>query len=361
MCYGDPPPPLPSDVVRSNGHGGNGGLPFDDLEESGNFLGKISSITVRHGSFVDNICIQYKGGSSYPHGGTGGEEDVFYLNDDEWVTKIEGRSGKHLDQVQFILNSGERSPRYGGTGGEPFEEQMDGRIVKSVFGRSGSVIDQLGVYFEDAKPIEVLIKSMDYDIDQFNVLEMPPEAVMTAFLKNETPTEQHVEQSESISVSNTETTSISETHGLSVKFSVEHNWGLTKGGIEIGYNYENQHTTESSYNETRTSTYNFSAIVPANSTIKATCIARKSKFDIPWTATAQVTYQNLREPETQILHGMLKGIKVSALEAKYELVESDAEPIPSPPDPPTPEPIPSPDSPGCLMGAIQQLQRLFKG
>jgi hypothetical protein len=42
-------------------------------------------------------------------------------------------------------------------------------------------------------------------------------------------------------------------------------------------------------------------------------------------------------------------------------VEPGPEPEPSPTPSPTPEPTPIPESPGCLMGAIQQVTRLFKG
>jgi hypothetical protein len=151
LGYGDQPQ-LTSDVVQSTGHGGDGGAPFDDLAESGYMLGKISSITVRHGEYVDNITIQYKGGFSYSHGGSGGGSDVFQLADNEWVTMIQGLSGRVLDQVQFVLNTGRVSKAYGGgSGGAPFVERMDGCIVKSFFGRSGTYVDQLGVYF-DAKP-----------------------------------------------------------------------------------------------------------------------------------------------------------------------------------------------------------------
>jgi hypothetical protein len=42
-------------------------------------------------------------------------------------------------------------------------------------------------------------------------------------------------------------------------------------------------------------------------------------------------------------------------------VEPGPDPGPSPVPPPIPEPVPAPDSPGCLMGAIQQVTRFFKG
>ena len=42
-------------------------------------------------------------------------------------------------------------------------------------------------------------------------------------------------------------------------------------------------------------------------------------------------------------------------------VEPGPEPTPQPTPSPTPEPTPDPESPGCFLGAIQQITRLFKG
>jgi metacaspase-1 len=42
-------------------------------------------------------------------------------------------------------------------------------------------------------------------------------------------------------------------------------------------------------------------------------------------------------------------------------VEPGPEPDPSPTPEPTPEPIPDPESPGCFLGAIQQVTRFFRG
>jgi len=41
--------------------------------------------------------------------------------------------------------------------------------------------------------------------------------------------------------------------------------------------------------------------------------------------------------------------------------EPGPSPTPSPTPEPTPEPTPSPDSPGCLLGLVQQVRNLFKG
>ena len=150
--------------MRSIGHGGTGGNPFDDLDPfnlSGLGNQKITSITVGHGDYVDYIGVGGSGdnwpSSGSGHGGYEGQMDTFSLDDDEWLTEIHGRSGSYLDQVVFYLNSGHVSPVYGGYGGVPFIEKMDKGIIKAFFGRSGSYVDQLGVYFAKLGPTPVLV------------------------------------------------------------------------------------------------------------------------------------------------------------------------------------------------------------
>lgn len=319
--YGELPAMVPSSILRSTGYGGNGGAAFDDLVVQ-SLLGKIKSIKVRSGSAVDNIEITYDGGVKSAHGGGGGIEQTFNLGEDEWVTEIKGRSGSVLDQIQFVTNK-RSSPTYGGGGGVPFSLKMDKRIVKGFFGRAGSTIDQIGVYFEEGKPLKVTILDIEYGDNQLAMMDKPPEAVQSVFLSNDTSTEQEVEQSLEISVTDTETVSISETYGtsVSVEVGVESDFVVAKATAKVttGFTFQHQFTTETAKSNTRTETFTFRAKVPANSKIKATCVAKMAKFDIPWTATARVDYQG-RPSETKKLHGTLKGVKNTSLEAMYQTV-----------------------------------------
>jgi hypothetical protein len=45
----------------------------------------------------------------------------------------------------------------------------------------------------------------------------------------------------------------------------------------------------------------------------------------------------------------------------FEPLTVQPEPVPQPTPSPVPEPVPAPESPGCLMGVIQQVTRFFKG
>jgi hypothetical protein len=45
----------------------------------------------------------------------------------------------------------------------------------------------------------------------------------------------------------------------------------------------------------------------------------------------------------------------------FEPLAVQPEPVPQPTPSPVPEPVPAPESPGCLMGVIQQVTHFFKG
>jgi hypothetical protein len=78
------------------------------------------------------------------------------------------------------------------------------------------------------------------------------------------------------------------------------------------------YATQSTQSVTNTSAFTFSATVPGNSTITASCVAQQDKYDVPWTATALVYYQNQSQPERVTnLKGVLKGVQVVNLTAVY--------------------------------------------
>jgi Jacalin-like lectin domain/Clostridium epsilon toxin ETX/Bacillus mosquitocidal toxin MTX2 len=323
FAFGDQPPPMPTSIVRSSGHGGAGGNPFDDLSSVGGLLGKINAIVVRHGTKIDNIGTIYDGqsGGSITHGGNGGTQDIFELTSNEWITEIRGRSGSALDQVQFVTNLGRMSPAYGGNGGTPFRESRGNSVVKALFGRSGSAVDQLGVYFEDAKPIAIEITSLTYDLSHLNILEMSPEGAMSTFLVNEGPIAQQMSQSLSVGITDTTTTTVSETSQTSVSVKISGEFTLSsvvKLGAEVtvGYQEGTTFTTGSSNAVQTTHNINFSATVPPKSKILATCVGRKSNYNVPWTAVANVTYQD-RPTITMTLHGTLSGVVTTSVDTEY--------------------------------------------
>jgi hypothetical protein len=319
--FGDQPPALPTTIGRSGEHGGTGGNDFDDLQSAGTVLGKIKSITVRHGLQVDNIAPSYDGYSgSTAHGGGGGTSDTFTLDDNEWLTEIRGRSGAQLDQVQFFTSSGRVSPVYGGNGGNPFIERKDNSIIKAFFGRSGQLIDQLGVYFDDAKPTSIEVTSIHYDIGALNVVQQPPLAVLSQLFVNKGSLPQQSSETKSFQTTDTSTTQTSETSELSVQMEFSSNFPVANTKWTIGFKQGVTYTTGSSHEEQNTLQVQFQTTVPPNSTMKGTCVIQQGVYNVPYTATAKVTYQN-RPPMTMTLHGILKGVTAATSVVTWEPVQ----------------------------------------
>ena len=100
----------------------------------------MTEIRVRAAKYIDAIQVVYGETSAPTHGGKGGQEHTFQLDDDERIVRIEGRGAKYIDQLQFFTNKGDffqhfdfpalfsdigyytgrNSPVYGGSGGKPF-------------------------------------------------------------------------------------------------------------------------------------------------------------------------------------------------------------------------------------------------
>ena len=318
FAFGAQPAALPSTIARTAEHGGMGGNPFDDLNAAGNIIGKVVAVRVRHGDRIDSINASYDGQSgSTAHGGGGGTEDTFSLDSNEWITEVHGRSGDGVDQLQFYTNLGRVSPVYGGNGGNPFVESRPNSIVKAFFGRSGAGLDQIGMYFEDAKPLSIEVTNIDYDIGGLSMVAQPPEAAMVVMLENKTSSPQQVTQSRSIAVTDTSTTTISESTEISVTMKFTTDFLFEKEEVTLGFKQSVSYSTGSSHSEQNTYTVQFAATVPPNSSIKGTCMVRKGVYDVPYTATAKVTYQDRPAPVIQTLHGILKGVATTSVDAEY--------------------------------------------
>lgn len=321
FASGEQPPELPSTIIRSDEYGGTDGGPFDDLNSVGTpAFGKISLISVRSGDYIDQIKVKYADGPEFAHGGTAAGEEQFRINDGEWLTEIQGRAGQYVNQLQFVLSSGRVSRIFGRADGKQFRLARKNFVIKAIFGRSGKYVDQIGVYFEKAKPLAVDIISMKFDQNKLAIQTLPPLALMTTDLKNNTVVSQTVSQKVSITKEDSTTTTISETTEASVKMKVEVDAGVVSSGVEVELRQGVTYETGKSQTFSETQEFNFDANVPANSTIRATCIASQASYEVPWTATANVTYEDQSKPVQMTLHGVLKGVRTMNLRAQYDPV-----------------------------------------
>lgn len=136
-------------VFKCGYSGGYGGREFSD--DALPALSKVVQVKVRHGRSIDAIQIIHEtsSGVRHPmsaHGGNGGREEDFLLDDDEFIIGITGRFGNRVDSIQFITNK-QRSQMFGGNGGGAsyLYEAPDGTEIAGFFGRSGNVIDAIGI------------------------------------------------------------------------------------------------------------------------------------------------------------------------------------------------------------------------
>lgn len=334
LGYGPQPPALESPVTRSEAKGGVGGTAFDHLP-TGVLVGKITSIKVRAANRVDKITVQYQGaGGSVSQGGSGGIEKVFDLEDNEYITEVLGRSGSRLDQIEFVLNTGRRSQPFGGSGGSPFSLKMDSAVVKAFHGRAGRQLDKIGVFFENATPLRFEITSMKYDMDGYKSLGSQHMNGASTILDNSKGTrEQTLSDQVTVTYSNSTTTSIEESHNVSVSVSYEDSSTAPSTDTTVVRNsdilwerpvgYKNGYTemTETLNVEELSEAFTFSAKVGAGKKTRAKCLVKRTSFSCPWTAVARVTYQNYPHPATKTIHGTVKGLKAYRMVATYEDIE----------------------------------------
>lgn len=307
-------------VLREYAVGGTGGNPFDDLSDNGGLLGKITGITVRAGTSVDKIEVQYQNGPKLPHGGDGGTATDFAINDDEWLTEIRGRAGTGLDAVQFVLSSGRMSPVYGGTGGSWFQLKKSGCVISAFFGRAGRVVDQLGVCFSDQKPKKLTISSITYDMNNFHLSETP-KALASHAVINRTTTEQTTSTTLTDEVTESETISTTLTTGFNLEVALEVSTtayiASSKTTVKFGYSFQAAKTTEHTTTKTRSISHQLTTVVAPGKTVKGTAQVTAGTYDVPWTAQGTMTYLDNSQSSVTV-HGKLTGVQCYGQSVVYE-------------------------------------------
>merc|ERR1712179_214555 len=114
-------------------YGGGGGGPFSD-RAYGN-LGKIKTVKIRSQRRIDSIQFTY------------GNFDIFTLEEDEVIVRVNGRSQSRVDSLTFHTSKGRQYGPYGGFGGREFVAMGD--ELRFVSGRSQSEVDQIQFHFEN--------------------------------------------------------------------------------------------------------------------------------------------------------------------------------------------------------------------
>ncbi len=135
----------------ANGYsGGCGGAEFQDSIPAN--TKEVAGVIVRSGAYVDSLqmAVRLTTGNIKllnKHGGNGGAQSVFRLNNGEYITSMWGRYGSYVDSIQFGTSTGRSSPKYGGNGGcgNFYYSAPAGYEIAGFYGRSGAYIDAIGV------------------------------------------------------------------------------------------------------------------------------------------------------------------------------------------------------------------------
>jgi hypothetical protein len=130
--------------------GGRGGTPFTDGVVSGAF---ISEVHIYSGDYVDAILIQYilpdgRKALGPLHGGSGGRQNIFRLDSDEYIVGLSIKYGEHIDSIRIETNK-HTSPMYGGRGGSRSSrvDVPSGNQAIGFTGRSGEFLDSIGLAY----------------------------------------------------------------------------------------------------------------------------------------------------------------------------------------------------------------------
>lgn len=129
--------------------GGRGGSPFADSEKPNG--GEITEVHIFSGDHIDAVQMVYilpdgrilRGPR---HGGSGGRQNIFRLDSDEYIVGLSGRCGDFIDSIRLQTNK-RTSPVYGGSGGNR-EFRIDvpsGNQAVGFIGRAGSYVDAIGL------------------------------------------------------------------------------------------------------------------------------------------------------------------------------------------------------------------------
>jgi len=135
--------------------GGSGGSSFSDSQLQSGAL--IVEVHIRCGDLVDSVQMTYAGtdGRTFTgprHGGSGGRDKVFRLDQDEYIIGLSGRYGDAIDSIRIHTNR-RVSQLFGGGGGkrEYRIEVPNGYQAVGFSGQAGKVIDAIGLTYTSAR------------------------------------------------------------------------------------------------------------------------------------------------------------------------------------------------------------------
>jgi endonuclease/exonuclease/phosphatase family metal-dependent hydrolase len=141
---------LNSSLKMSDQFGGPHGTSFTNVNNLP--AAKVSRIGLRAGRRVDQVNISFSDGTSFHHGGGGGQIQFLDLNENEVIKSVTLCSGKYKGTTRIFYARFETSYGRSVAGGRTTSETVtytapDGWQIVGFHGRAGSNVDKLGVIY----------------------------------------------------------------------------------------------------------------------------------------------------------------------------------------------------------------------
>jgi S1-C subfamily serine protease len=134
--------------------GGNGGTAFDDKELPEGT--RITGVKIRHGAWIDSVELLYKTAdgkteSLGQHGGQGGTEKTFLLDEGEHIQTICARGANVVESLKIITNKRQSIVFGNETTNKELRMEVQRHEVVGFYGRAGLYLDQLGIIVRKTK------------------------------------------------------------------------------------------------------------------------------------------------------------------------------------------------------------------
>jgi hypothetical protein len=128
---------------------------FDDsVRYAQEIFSPVKRIIVRQGNIIDNLAFDY-GSTTVGHGGKGGTEREFVLQEDEYIVSVSGTNGSNngINAIKSLKfeTSKNRSFSVGGAGESPFSyKAKENHSIVAFFGEAGQYLNTIGFYTVDS-------------------------------------------------------------------------------------------------------------------------------------------------------------------------------------------------------------------
>jgi hypothetical protein len=141
----------PANRKMSDQFGGDGGVSFNTVSQLP-ATPKVSQISVRSGSRVDQVGLQLTNGQSFSHGGNGGTLNSLTLNSGEYLKSVTLCQGNRNGAMRIFYTSLQTSAGRSVTGGSQTSnctshQAPAGWQISGFHGRAETELDKLGVIY----------------------------------------------------------------------------------------------------------------------------------------------------------------------------------------------------------------------